>query len=95
MKIESELNEMLDSIARQTGQARSKAEAQEKGLPVWLDLDHHQEYGGFRVIPVKVENGGVPASDWGSGEHERRKGPAMRDYLRGVLIGLRLAKGEQ
>jgi|SRR6187402_142080 len=89
---QSELNNIVRSIADELGLATSRKEAKEKGLPSYLFLEYAAVYGGYRIVSVGVDNGAhYGALGYGS-TCARMSAKEMYAALSGILQGLELAK---
>ena len=59
-----------------------------KGRETFVILDHHADFGGYRLTRVKVENHSEAAMCFGVGGMDpRMKRNEMRLYLRGLING--------
>jgi hypothetical protein len=85
------LNELLKEIATLEGKATTSEEAEKLGLTHFYYLEHNSVYGGYRVVSVRVENGGHSGAFGGNGCEARLKGKEMAIKLKSVLYGLEYA----
>jgi hypothetical protein len=81
------LEALLVEIAQNTNQATSEAQAIEMGKDRYLQLEYASVYGGYRVVNVKVVNGGHSGAFGGNGCEARLSAKKMEINLRGVLEG--------
>jgi hypothetical protein len=82
------LNSLLADIAKITGEAISREQAQEKGHERFLHLENATIYGGWRLVNVGVNNGAHYGAFGGNGCEARLKYKEMVIKLEGILAGL-------
>lgn len=86
------IEQLLKRIAAHTGDALSREQAIELGKDTFLEIDHHKEYGGYRITAVKVNDGScLPALGY-SDISSRISAKAMAERLRNILKGIELVK---
>lgn len=82
------LNQLLNHIAKITGEATSREQAKEKGHERFLYLENASVYGGWRLITVGVNNGAHYGAFGGNACEPRLKYKEMVIKLEGILAGL-------
>jgi hypothetical protein len=82
------LNQLLESIAKITGEATSKETAKANGHERYLFIEYASAYGGYRIVNVGVNNGAHYGAFGGNGCEARLKYKEMVIKLEGILAGL-------
>lgn len=95
MTYEQIIKEKLQKIAAHTGDALSRKQAIEQGKDSFLEVDHHKEYGGYRIHSVDVDGGTCRAALGYIETSPRISAKKMAERLGDILRGIELVKPAQ
>lgn len=84
---------LVNKIGEQTNIPTGREQAKREGQPNFLYLEYAKEYGGYRLVKVRVDNGGHSGAFNGTASEPRRPAKEMEAFLYGLLTGLTYSKG--
>jgi hypothetical protein len=89
------ITDLLQKIAAHTGDALSREQAINEGKESFLEIDHNDTYGGYRVHSVDVDGGTCRAALGYNETSPRISAKKMVERLGDILRGIELVKPAQ
>lgn len=89
------IEQLLKQIAAHTGDALSREQAIKEGKATFLEIDHHKEYGGYRIVTIKVDGGSAHPALGYNDISSRISAKQMAERLSNILKGIELVKPAQ
>lgn len=86
------IQNLVEEIAELTGSVCSQDKAISIGLDHFLTYEYSAQYGGYRLINVKVKGGGRFGTILGNGTMPRQKAKVFILMLEACIAGLRYGK---
>lgn len=88
----NDLNKALKFLAEKTGNCVSKEEAIKAGKESYLYIEYAARYGGYRLVNVRVKNGGHFGAFGQTGTEARISAREMQDKIYTLLEGIHNTK---
>ena len=82
------IEQLIKTISILTNKATNKEEAINKEQKTYLHLEYSSHYGGYRLVNVRLEDGGHWGAFGESSAVNRRSAKAMISYLEGLINGI-------